>query len=275
MTSRMTAKSVGKSVGGDAVEKACEQASGGDGQGKAGEATRKADDQALPEKSFNDLAAWDAESETQANFTLELEVLFQQSKIVRGAHRIEIAKLAANRHAHGIVVRAQEEVRAGLSDGSTPIRGENGRVVETGFASGARDPDDFRRAGVAQPHRLRVMANHGGAVKVSVCESAAHNNRRRAFGFAASSAGEQRNVHGLKINGGDKAIFGDEVRLGLGAPFEKLEFGLISERQSRDAPGNSSLMRDWHQRRMSEVGCAMPIWLCPGSRPCVRWVEIC
>src|SRR5882757_10351821 len=47
----------GKVGGGDTVEKAAEEASGGDRQGKAGEAAREADGQSLPEKSFNDLAA--------------------------------------------------------------------------------------------------------------------------------------------------------------------------------------------------------------------------
>ena len=56
-TSRMTATSVGKVSGGDTVEKAGEEASGGNCQGKSSEAARKADAQSLPEKSFNDLAA--------------------------------------------------------------------------------------------------------------------------------------------------------------------------------------------------------------------------
>jgi hypothetical protein len=43
--------------GGDTVEKAGEEASGGNCHGKAGEAAREADGQSLPEKSFNDLAA--------------------------------------------------------------------------------------------------------------------------------------------------------------------------------------------------------------------------
>src|SRR6267143_3208809 len=47
----------GKVGGGDTVEKAGEEASGGNCQGKAGEAAREADGQSLPEKSFNDLAA--------------------------------------------------------------------------------------------------------------------------------------------------------------------------------------------------------------------------
>ena len=47
----------GKVSGGDTVEKAGEQASGGNCQGKADEAARDADGQSLPEKPFNDLAA--------------------------------------------------------------------------------------------------------------------------------------------------------------------------------------------------------------------------
>src|SRR6266850_7578051 len=43
--------------GGDTVEKAGEEASGGNCQGKAGEAAREADGQSLPQKSFDDLAA--------------------------------------------------------------------------------------------------------------------------------------------------------------------------------------------------------------------------
>ena len=56
-TSRMTATSVGKSVGETPVEKAGKETSGGNCQGKAGEAAREADAQSLPDKSFNDLAA--------------------------------------------------------------------------------------------------------------------------------------------------------------------------------------------------------------------------
>jgi len=60
----------GKVGGGDTVEKAGEEASGGNCQAKAGEAAREADGQSLPEKSLNDLAAQGAESETQAHLTL-------------------------------------------------------------------------------------------------------------------------------------------------------------------------------------------------------------
>jgi hypothetical protein len=47
----------GKVGGRDTVEKASEEASGGNCQGKAAKAAREADGQSLPEKSFNDLAA--------------------------------------------------------------------------------------------------------------------------------------------------------------------------------------------------------------------------
>jgi len=47
----------GRVGGGDTVEIAGEEASGGNCQGKAGEAAREADGQSLPEKSFSDLAA--------------------------------------------------------------------------------------------------------------------------------------------------------------------------------------------------------------------------
>jgi hypothetical protein len=46
----------GKVGGGNTVEEAGEEASGGNCQGKAGEAAHEADGQSLPEKSFNDLA---------------------------------------------------------------------------------------------------------------------------------------------------------------------------------------------------------------------------
>ena len=47
----------GKVGGGDTVEEAGEEASGGNCQGKAGQAAREADGQSLPEIPLNDLAA--------------------------------------------------------------------------------------------------------------------------------------------------------------------------------------------------------------------------
>src|ERR1700719_2952798 len=47
----------GKVGGGDTIEKAGEEASGSNCQGKAGQAARDTDGQSLPEKALNDLAA--------------------------------------------------------------------------------------------------------------------------------------------------------------------------------------------------------------------------
>src|ERR1700739_359863 len=76
------------------------------------------------------------------------------------------------------------------------------------------------------------MANRGGSIKVKGCESAIHDNRSRASGFATKFAGEQRDAHSLEITGGDKAILGDDFRLRFSAPFEQLDFSLVSERHS-------------------------------------------
>ncbi len=105
-------------------------------------------------------------------------MLFQRSKIVRGAHWLDVAKLTANRfsHGHGGVAGAHQEVGAWFGERSTPVGSGNGRVVEARLAGVARDAADFGCAGISQTHGLYVMANHGGSIKVNVCESAIHHN---------------------------------------------------------------------------------------------------
>ena len=105
-------------------------------------------------------------------------MLFQGSEIVRGAHWLDIAKLTANRfsHGHGGVTGAHQEVRAWFGERSTPVGSGNGRVVQARLARVARDAANFGCAGISQTGGFYVIANHGGAIKVNVCESAIHHN---------------------------------------------------------------------------------------------------
>ena len=55
-------------------------------------------------------------------------VLFQRSKIVRGAHGLDFVKLTADgfSHGHGGVAGAHQEVGAWFGERSTPVGGGNG-----------------------------------------------------------------------------------------------------------------------------------------------------
>src|SRR5260370_25416857 len=85
-----------------------------------------------------------------------------------------------------------------------------------------------------------MMADGGRAGEIGVGEGSIHNDGRRAVSFAADSAGEQRDAHSGEVARGDEAVLGDDFGLRVGAAFDKLEFGLISEGNSGNPDGRST-----------------------------------
>jgi len=168
-------------------------------------------------------------------------VLLEWSNVIDGAMGLDFMDLPADGfgHGHGSIAGSDKEKGARLGDGSAPIDGGNGEMVEARFAGIAGDASDFSSARVAQIHGLYVMANDRGAGEIGVREGSIHNDGRRAVGFAADFTGEQRDAHGDKVAGGHETVLSYDFGLRVGAAFGELEFGLITEGNSGNADGDS------------------------------------
>src|SRR6266446_6897871 len=71
-------------------------------------------------------------------------------------------------HGHGSVMGSDQEIGAGFRDGSAPVGGGNGEVIEAGFAGVGGNTNDGGWARVAQIHGLHMMANDGCAGEIVV-----------------------------------------------------------------------------------------------------------